>query len=158
MSLELKTPFLMVSGGPESFKHYVISLLGVAKNSVSMSTSMYPGFYNDPDVKQAFESCVLRVKSFRLLLDGRVNLSKLRDGVPWLFELKKRSPHLEIKKAGSPIVHWIIVDDQHLRLEVRHGLEEYAKRNVIIFSAPPSTVEVVKRVFEGWWGKARVVK
>jgi hypothetical protein len=146
-------------GSYKKFIGPISDLIKEGKNFVDMSTTLYPKFYNDKEVRNAVETCVRTVLRFRILLDKKVDITELKKEVPWIFELRDRYPDtLQIAKATEDITHNILIDTDYFRLESSHKIDENAElilRNLIVKHPPRIIAKRLIQQFDNWWAKAK---
>jgi len=145
----MKTEEVRTSG---STKSKILGLLQVAKNYVWMSSGLNSEFYNDPDVKKAMMETFKRVKEVKILIDGDAEETKSKVG--WLFEDAKRfKGRIRIRQCER-ILHWLIVDGKHFRLEKTHPIGAVGVDNLVVYDIdPPVLSEGLIRRFDEWWNR-----
>jgi hypothetical protein len=145
-----------VVGGPEKFKRPIIDMLRKARLYVDMSSSFYPPFYNDVEIKDAIKDCVQRVFfGFRLLLDKETNIDTLKEESPWIFKLRDENPEkIQIARAKGEIEHWLIIDGKYIRLEGRHRPGEPGMKNLIVEDPLPIIIRHLQMIYNSWWKNA----
>lgn len=138
-----------------------VKLLNKADHWVAMSTTLHPSFYNRLRIKQAFVTAFNKVDNFRLLLDYNTNWKKREEQIPWLAELEPEIK-LDVRKSTSPLLHWIMVDARHFRLEKPHKLDEQKEivltSNLLIQDAIKPVSDKIQDFFSSWWKDAIIVK
>lgn len=134
----------------ETTKEKIINLLQKAKKWVWMSSGLHPEFYNDPDVKNAMIDAFERVEQIRILIDGDAKERKNRVG--WVFEeAQKLEKKLQIKQCEG-ILHWLIIDGKHFRLEKPHSAGVVGVKNLVVYDVDrPAISKILERKFEEWW-------
>jgi phosphatidylserine/phosphatidylglycerophosphate/cardiolipin synthase-like enzyme len=135
---------------PETTKEKIINLLQRAKEHVCMSSGLYPEFYNDLDVKNAMIDAFGRVERIRILIDGDAKERKNRLG--WIFEeAKKPEKKLQIKQCEG-VLHWLIIDGKHFRLEKSHPVGVVGVKNLVVYDVDqPAISKLLQRKFDEWW-------
>ena len=136
---------------PEATKEKIIGLLQMAKKYVWMSSGLNSDFYNDPDIKKAMVDAFGRVNEVKILIEGDVE--KKKSEVDWFFEeAKKFKEKIRIRQCKS-ILHWLIVDGKHFRLEKPHPIGVVGVDNLVVYNVdPPVISEFLMRKFDRWWG------
>jgi len=134
----------------ETTKEKIINLLQKAKKYVWMSSGLNSKFYNDPDVKKAMIDAFGQVEQIRILVDGDVKERK--NSVSWVFEeAQKLGKKLQIKQCEG-ILHWLIIDGKHFRLEKPHSVGVIGIKNLVVYDVDqPAISEILKRKFDEWW-------
>jgi phosphatidylserine/phosphatidylglycerophosphate/cardiolipin synthase-like enzyme len=141
---------------PISTKAKIISLLQKANESIWMSSGLNKEFYNDPLIIQSIENSFRRVKNVKIIIDGDANLKKNEIG--WLFKLSKELKNKVYIKQDNNILHWLIADGKHFRLEKQHEVGIVGVNNLFVCDAgPPAISESLKREFDRWWIAAKPV-
>lgn len=140
----------------ETTKEKIINLLQKAKKYVWMSSGLNSEFYNDPNVKKAMIDAFGQVKQIRILIDG--NAAERKTEVSWIFEEAKRSEKkLQIRQCKG-VLHWLIVDGKHFRLEKTHPIGVVGIQNLVVYDIdPPAISEILRRKFGEWWARASSV-
>ncbi len=138
---------------PADTKMKIISLLQKANEYVWMSSGFNSGFYNDPDVKKAMDDSFKKVKQVKIIIDGDIDIKKKELG--WLFDLAKLlNGKLQIRQCRT-VLHWLIVDGKHFRLEKTHLFNEVGIKNLLVYDInPPVISEILRRKFDKWWSMA----
>ncbi len=141
---------------PLDTKTKIINLLQRANDYIWMSTGLNSDFYNDADVKKSMIDAFGRVKNVRLLIEGDAEAKKTNVG--WLFEeAKKLKGKLQIRQCDE-VMHWIMVDGKHFRLEKNHDFGIIGVNNLFVCDVqPPAIAEILKRKFDEWWFVANPV-
>lgn len=132
----------------------IIKLVNEAQQSLWMSTSLHSEFYNRPMVKAALQGAFKRVEEARLLLDSKVtDFEKTKMDFPWIFEDSEVMSKLNVRLSKERLLHWLVVDGRHFRLEKPHnGTVETS--NMEIWDADKPTRDLLKRRFLTWWNCA----
>jgi phosphatidylserine/phosphatidylglycerophosphate/cardiolipin synthase-like enzyme len=132
-------------------KEKIIGLLQRAKSYVWMSSGLNSDFYNSPDIKKAIIDVFGRVKEVKILIEG--DAEKKKSEVGWFFEeAKKNKEKIRIRQCGT-ILHWLIVDGKHFRLEKPHPIGVVGVDNLVVYNVdPPVISEFLMRKFDRWWG------
>ena len=135
---------------PETTKEKIINLLQKAKEYVWMSSGLNSEFYNDPDVKKAMIDAFGRVEQIRILIDGDVKERK--NSVSWVFnETQKLEKKLQIRQCEG-ILHWLIIDGKHFRLEKPHPSGMIGVKNLVVYDVDqPAISEILRQKFDEWW-------
>lgn len=135
-------------------------LFDSARTSVRLSTALTSDLVDGaaPEIRAALE----RVKTFDVLLDGRVNSESIQKRFNWLFD----NPKVSISQARGAIPHWIIIDDRDFRLEKVHevpapgqnmtGWEPRA--NMTVIDATPAVASELLVDFAAFGKDARPIK
>lgn len=134
----------------------IVKLLDRANDSVFMSTVLNTEFYDRPTVAAALKKAAGRVNEFYLLFDLDSDWKHNSERVPWLFELLKQG-HIQIRTSGTPILHRMIVDGKHLRLEEKHAAAEVKVTNLVVWDAPRLITDSVCNRFLEWWNSAQPI-
>lgn len=135
----------------------IINLLQRANEYIWISTGLDSDFYNDANVKKAMVDAIEKVKKVRIIIDGNVDVKKTE--VSWLFEITKELKEKIQIKQKEEVLHWLIVDGRHFRLEKPHPVGIVGEKNLFVCNVKPSTFpEIVKRDFEKWWNTAEEIK
>jgi len=141
----------------EITKKKIVNLLQKSKEYVWMSSGLNKDFYNDEDVKNTMKDAFKRVKQVKIIIDGDAEAKKTE--VSWLFDLAKQlNGKLQIRQASERLLHWLIVDGKHFRLEKPHITGEIGVNNLFVCNVePPAISEILMRKFDKWWLAARPV-
>ncbi len=141
---------------PTDTKTKIISLLQKANEYVWMSSGFNSSFYNDPDVKKAMDDSFRRVKQVKIIVDGDADTKKKE--VSWLFDLAKElSGKLQIRQCEA-VLHWLVADGKHFRLEKPHLHGDVGIKNLLVYDvSPPVISEFLRRKFDKWWSMATPV-
>ena len=143
-------------------KRWFIDLLGRARREVYLSTGLSASFYNDQEVKRAIEEAAGRVRVWWLLLDHYVDVGRAKGELPWLFELFDRAREggevFEIRRSLSPVLHWLIVDGKHIRLEKPHRPEDTFRDNLVALDVDKAIIDILLARFSKWWRAAEDVR
>jgi len=142
----------------------IIDLLKATKKSLSMSSSLAPVFYvKKPNVYNAFKETLQNenVKT-RLIFDSSVSEWNTIKAVlqfnneTWVDSLIKNKT-LEVRENKN-IPHWIIVDDDHVRIEKSHDPGVLLTTNAIMHNIEKSNdaalkvlFSTIKSTFDSWW-------
>lgn len=150
-----------LEGTYKDFKGPISNLIKKGKNFVDMSTTLYPAFYNDREVRNALETCIQKVLRFRILLDKEVDIKKLKRDVSWIFKLRDKHPNkLQIVKATEDVTHNILIDTTYFRLESSHRIDETGElnlRNLILKRPSRIIAKQIIQEFDNWWATAEEV-
>lgn len=128
----------------------IVELFDEARNTVSMSSRLYPDFYNKDRVKQAMEGAAKRVDEFQLLLDANIDLKKRKTQLPWFAKLVE-DEGIEVRKSKRRIRHWMIIDGEHFRLEKMHPKNALKPSNLIVWDAIDPLADMLQEKFRRWW-------
>lgn len=121
-----------------------------------MSTSLNKEFYNDIDIKNAIVKSFEHVKQIRVLIDGDAESKKKE--LNWLFDIAKESKGKVQIKQTEDILHWIISDGKHFRLEKAHPPGTVGMNNLFVCDVePPAISDILRSKFNAWWISARTV-
>ncbi|OGH06785.1 MAG: hypothetical protein A2W22_06130 [Candidatus Levybacteria bacterium RBG_16_35_11] len=139
----------------------IAGLFDRATESVSISTTLHPSFFNRPRIRQAFISAYSKVGSFRILLDHNIRWDERKNELPWLAKLAVDSK-FDVRESDKPLLHWVIIDSKHFRLEKPHqALEQNGvlrTSNLLIENAIKPVADTLKDLFGLWWKDAIIVK
>lgn len=141
----------------ESTKQKIINLLDMSKEYVFMSSGLNRAFYNDEDVKNSMVNAFERVKTVKIIIDGNAEIKKTE--IKWLFDLIKRlNGKVQIKQSEN-LLHWLIADGKHFRLEKPHVKEQIGINNLFVCNVePPAISEILVRKFDNWWFEAKPIE
>jgi phosphatidylserine/phosphatidylglycerophosphate/cardiolipin synthase-like enzyme len=142
-----------------STKEKILSLMKLANNNVWISSGLTPEFYNDPEVKKAVEEAIERVKTVRILIDGKAEDAK--KNVSWLFNLPenlKSKVYIKVANPNTELLHWVIVDGKHFRLEKTHPRNTIGNDNLLVYNMDSSIADVLVSRYESWWLSADKVQ
>ncbi|PWB53400.1 MAG: hypothetical protein C3F06_06400 [Candidatus Methanoperedenaceae archaeon] len=141
---------------PTDTKTKILRLLNKANDYIWMSTGLNKDFYNDIEVKNAMLASFDKVKQIRILIDGDAQSKKKE--LSWLFESAKvHKGKIQIKQTED-ILHWIISDGKHFRLEKPHELGTIGMNNLFVCDVePPAISEILMAKFNSWWIVAKTV-
>lgn len=112
-----------------------------------LSTSLYPDFYNQSEIKESLEKLADKDVEIRVLLDEDVDIEDRRERVNWLFTL----PSAKIRHSEKNIPHWVIADGNNLRLEKSHESGRHGGPNLIVSDADKMLSDVFETRFEKFW-------
>lgn len=144
------------TNNPEIAKKKIIGLLERAENYIWISTGLSSEFYNDAELKSAMTEAFKRVREIRIIIDGNADIKKAE--VPWLFniamEIKQK---LQIREKER-ILHWLIVDGRHFRLEKKHYSCEVGTGNIAVCNAFEPIPKILMTEFDKWWFESRLIK
>ncbi len=141
---------------PVDTKTKIILLLDKANEYIWMSTGLNKEFYNDGDVKNAMVRSFERVKQIRVLIDGEAESKKKE--INWLFDIAKESKGKVQIKQTEDVLHWLISDGKHFRLEKAHLDGIVGERNLFVCDVePPAISEILRSKFNMWWISAKPV-
>ncbi|RZN15495.1 MAG: hypothetical protein EF812_02370 [Methanosarcinales archaeon] len=135
-------------------KKKIIELFGKAKKSILMSTELNSEFYNDDDVKNVMEDALKKVKSAKIIITNDIE-SRKKD-VKWLFDIARHDNKIQIKPCEKAM-HWLIIDDKHIRLEKSHKIGIIGKENLFQFDVPQIVTEILKKKFYSWWDSEKSI-
>ena len=133
---------------PDDTKTKIIDLFSKAKKSILMSTELNPEFYNDDDVKTVMETAFEKVKCAKIIITRDIE-SRKKD-VGWLFDIVSHNNKIQIKPCEKAM-HWLIIDDKHIRLEKSHAIGTIGQMNLFKYDAPQIVTEILKKKFYSWW-------
>ncbi|CAD6494599.1 MAG: hypothetical protein EMLJLAPB_00855 [Candidatus Argoarchaeum ethanivorans] len=133
---------------PDDTKKKIIELFGKAKKSILMSTELNSKFYNDDKVRKVMEEALKKVKSAKIIITNDIELRK--KDVNWLFDIARQNNKIQIKPCKKAM-HWLIIDDKHIRLEKPHKIGIIGKENLFQFDVPQIVTEILKKKFYSWW-------
>lgn len=131
-------------------KTKIIDLFGKAKKSILMSTGLNSEFYNNDDVKIVMENAFKRVKSAKIIITGDIESRKTE--VNWLFDIA--SNKIQIRHYENAL-HWLIIDDKHIRLEKPHPQSPIGQENLFDYDVPQIVTEILKKKFYSWWNSEK---
>lgn len=140
----------------ETTKKKIINLLQKSKEYLWMSTGLYSSFYNDEDIKKAMVEAFERIKQVRIIIDGDAETKKAE--VSWFFELAKRFKDKTQIRQSTGILHWMIADGKHFRLEKLHDLGVGINNLFVCDVEQPAISELLKSEFDIWWFAAKPVE
>lgn len=139
----------------------IANLLIKTEKSVAMSTSLFPPFFNRPKIKEAFLKALNEADNFRLLIDYNNDWEESKKQIPWLANLETETK-LNVRKSPNPVLHWVMVDGRHFRLEKPHGTfpskEVIKTSNLLIEDAIKAISDELQDTFNLWWKDAFIVK
>lgn len=139
---------------PDDTKTKIIELFGKAKKSILMSTELNSKFYNDNDVKIVMEKALKKVKSAKIIITRDIESRKI--DVDWLFDIARHNNKIQIKPCEKAM-HWLIIDDKHIRLEKSHTIGTIGQENLFQFDVPQIVTEILKKKFYSWWDSEKSI-
>lgn len=142
---------------PETTKEKIVSLLKLANDYVWMSTGLNAEFYNDSEVKAAMVDAFKRVNRVRVLISGDIEDKK--EEVMWFFDLvKELDGKIQVRQCAE-VLHWVISDGKHFRLERPHKVEVVGVNNLLVYDvSPPVISDILKRRFDEWWDQSNTIE
>jgi len=141
---------------PSDTKTKIIYLLDKANEYIWMSTGLNKDFYNDDTIKNAMVKSFERVKQIRILIDGDSESKKKE--ISWLFDVAKQYKGKVQIKETEDILHWLISDGKHFRLEKAHQNGIVGVNNLFVCDVePPAISEILRSKFNRWWVSAKTV-
>jgi predicted Ser/Thr protein kinase len=127
----------------------IIELMSAARYEIWMSSRLNPDFYNREKVREAIENAAKRVNKFRLLIDSRADWQERKSQLPWIAELVENG-YITVRKSKNPILHWIIIDRKHFRLEKEH-VSDIGTSNLIIWDCDKPIADILQAKFAKLW-------
>jgi hypothetical protein len=135
----------------------IVDLYNTAHDSVWDSTGLNLEFYNRSTIRQAMLSAADRVSEFRLLVDSSVDWNQRKSQITWLAELLEKKS-VAVRASREPLLHWLIVDETHFRLEKEHPKETIGKNNLIIRNAIKPLSDKLRDIWQQWWYDADTIR
>ena len=103
-------------------------LLSKAENFIWISSSFNLEFYLDNNLKKAMSDAFNRVNEIRIIVDAP--MESIKREMSWLFELSETITEKLRIKQNNDVLHWLIVDGKHIRLEKPHKKGIVGVKNV----------------------------
>ncbi len=143
--------------GEEQTKEKIINLLERSEKYIWMSSGLNSEFYNDPDVKTAMVNAFKQVEDVRIIIDGDYKTKKVE--LRWLFEIAQQFREKIRIKQHQNLLHWLIVDGKHFRLERPHKTEMVGVDNLFVIDVfQPIVSDMLNKKFTKWWLKATSIE
>lgn len=135
------------------------TLLEAAETKICLSSNLSENFYKHEDVKKVFINAVKNKKNIQLLIEPSTKWSKENLETSWLVELAENNKKVfQVNRSFDDVPHWIIVDDNHIRIEDEHKNDATKVSNSIIYNTKTQRddktklfMNVILKTFEKWW-------
>ncbi len=145
-------------GALESPGHAATSIadwISKAECSISISTGLTSGLISQPPIRKALTDADGRGVKIKILLDYPSELSEYHG---WLLGLKNG----EVRRAPMRVDHWIIIDNNKMRMERSHALRSEGGSHAIrscfwIIGGDERVFIRQQRSYDGVWEIAEVM-
>ena len=135
-------------------KSKIINFMEKSEKYIWMSSGFNSKFYNDIEIKHSILKALKRVKEMKVIIDGDVKTKKSE--LSWLFECKREFDLKMQIRQQDDILHWIIIDGRHYRLEKQHN-SRFGTSNLFVENITLDISEELKKEFNRWWDEAKPV-
>lgn len=129
----------------------IVSVIGMARNRLQMSTHLSPLLFNSGPISQAFEEVLPRIKRFEIVIGSNVNIANRRAQISW-FDKALDSGKTVVKKADTAVPEWILADRKNFCIQKipRGGNQPMLN----IFKANFVISEIITDKFDDLWHNA----
>ena len=134
-------------------KTKIISLLKKAENFIWMSSSFNSEFYLDKNLIKEMNEAFNRVNEVRIIVDAPMESIKREMG--WLFKLSETMKEKLRIRQNNNVLHWLIVDGKHIRLEKPHRKGMVGVKNVFDYNISSDISIILMRNFDDWWKNSK---
>lgn len=141
------------TGDIEITKIKIISLLQKAENFIWFSSSFNSEFYSDQNLIKEMSDAFNRVKEIRIIVDAPIK--SIKREMSWLFELSESMKEKLRIRQNNNVLHWLIVDGKHIRLEKPHSKGIVGVKNVFDYNISSDISVILMRNFDDWWNNSK---
>ena len=137
-------------------KTKIINLLKKAENFIWISSSFNLEFYSDKNLKKEMSDAFNRVNEIRIIVDAP--MESIKREMSWLFELSETMKEKLRIRQNNDVLHWVIVDGKHIRLEKPHQKGIVGVKNVFDYNISSDISIILMRNFDDWWKNSEPVE